>query len=310
VPRQWLFRALSVPGVEEAMPIYLGAIDWTQPDGSEIIFQAFGVDPNRPQFIGEGITDPSGLVQADTVLVDSSARGLDPEQLAMVTADEPIMIEAMNRQLSVIGTVSIGGGFSSDGYAVVSDQTFLRMFPSRSAGAADHILLKLANDSDPDQVIAELKKILPSEGLRIRTLETAMDEDVIYQSTERPTGLIFGFGTVIGIMVGIVIVYQVLSTDVAAHLREYATFKAMGYSQRFLLGVIFEEAVILAVFGFIPGLIASILLYKFLNVATSLPVNMTFSLALMVFFGTLISCALSGAIATRKLNSADPADLF
>jgi putative ABC transport system permease protein len=113
-----------------------------------------------------------------------------------------------------------------------------------------------------------------------------------------------------GILVGLVIVYQVLSTDVADHLREYATFKAMGYGQPFFLGIIFEEAVVLAVFGFIPGLIVSMGLYAGLVAVTGLPVAMDVPRAILVFLGTLAACTLSGAIATRRLANADPADLF
>ena len=106
------------------------------------------------------------------------------------------------------------------------------------------------------------------------------------------------------------IVYQVLSTDVADHLKEYATFKAMGYEHRFFLGIVLEEAGILAVFGFIPGFIVSMGLYAGLSAVTSLPVYMDGTRPFMVFFGTLAACALSGAIATRRLAAADPADLF
>ena len=129
-------------------------------------------------------------------------------------------------------------------------------------------------------------------------------------STERPTGIIFGFGVFMGILVGLVIVYQVLSTDVADHLREYATFKAMGYGQPFFLGIVFEEAIILAVFGFIPGFIVSMGLYAGLVSVTGLPVAMDAGRAILVFLGTLAACSLSGAIATRRLANADPADLF
>ena len=113
-----------------------------------------------------------------------------------------------------------------------------------------------------------------------------------------------------GILVGLVIVYQVLSTDVADHLREYATFKAMGYGQSFFMGIIFEEAIILALFGFVPGFIVSLGLYNALVAVTGLPVAMEFSRAAFVFLGTLAACSLSGAIATRRLANADPADLF
>jgi putative ABC transport system permease protein len=121
---------------------------------------------------------------------------------------------------------------------------------------------------------------------------------------------VFGFGVVIGLLVGIIIVYQVLSTDVAEHLREYATFKAIGYPQRFFLGLVFEEALILAVLGFIPGLLVSMALYASVAAATGLPLAMTGSRAVVVFLGTVAMCVLSGAIATRKLARANPADLF
>jgi putative ABC transport system permease protein len=141
-------------------------------------------------------------------------------------------------------------------------------------------------------------------------VKDAAAADLKYQTTERPTGVIFGFGVLIGVLVGIVIVYQVLATDVSDHLKEYATFKAMGYDHSFFLGIVFEEALILAVFGFIPGVILASLLYLGLSNATGLPVEMGLARAVMVFFGTLIACSISGAIATRRLAGADPADLF
>ena len=144
----------------------------------------------------------------------------------------------------------------------------------------------------------------------MQTLEDAAKADLAFMSSERPTGIIFGFGVLIGIIVGIVIVYQVLSSDVADHLREYATFKAMGYGQSFFLGIVFEEAIVLAIFGFIPGFIVSLGLYAGLSSVTSLPVAMDASRAILVFFGTLLACTISGAIATRRLAGADPADLF
>ena len=111
-------------------------------------------------------------------------------------------------------------------------------------------------------------------------------------------------------VVGVVIVYQVLSTDVNAHLKEYATFKAMGYHNAYLLGVVFEEAIILAFLGFIPGAILPIGLYALAAKATALPIYMTFARAVLVLTLTVVMCMLSGAIATRKLQSADPADMF
>jgi putative ABC transport system permease protein len=102
----------------------------------------------------------------------------------------------------------------------------------------------------------------------------------------------------------------VLSTDVADHLKEYATFKAIGYPQRFFLGIVFEEALILAVMGFIPGVIIALGLYQLVAAGTGLPISMPLSRPILVLFGTIAMCMLSGALATRRLARADPADLF
>jgi putative ABC transport system permease protein len=130
-----------------------------------------------------------------------------------------------------------------------------------------------------------------------------------YWQTRTAIGFIFSLGTLMGFIVGIVIVYQILYTDVADHLPEYATLKAMGYRDIYLLGVIFQEAIILACIGFLPGLALSGLLYYNAAKATRLPIVMTVARAIMVLILTVIMCGVSGAIAVGKLRSADPADI-
>ena len=222
----------------------------------------------------------------------------------------PHTFEVKGRTLTVVGTFEIGGGFSADGYLVVSDQSFLRLFPQRASGAPNHILVTLAPGADLARTVARLSAVLPAYDSLARPVAEAFEKDRAFQTTQRPVGLVFGFGIVIGLLVGIVIVYQVLSTDVADHLKEYATFKAIGYPQRFFLGIVFEEALILAVLGFIPGLLVSLALYVVVAHVTGLPIAMTGSRAVFVFLGTIAMCALSGVVATRKLARANPADLF
>ena len=199
---------------------------------------------------------------------------------------------------------------TSIAYAIALIATFLSLFPTRSSTAPDHILLTLRPGAQTDTVITRLKSLISDPSLRIRSYEQAAQEDLRYQQTKRPTGIIFGFGVLIGVLVGIVIVYQVLSTDVADHLREYATFKAMGYGPRFFLGIVFEEALVLGIMGFIPGLIVGTTILTIMGKITTLPLGMTPSMAATVFLGTIVFSALSGAIATRRLAAADPADLF
>lgn len=311
VPRQRSFESMSVPGVASALPLFVGNVDWTRDDGNVTNLQVLALDPSKGAYVIPEIRNKiANLLLIDTALIDRMTRGADTDRLALISPDNPLVFETRGRTLTVPGTISIGGGFSSDGYMVTSDQTFLRLFSSRITGAPNHILLKIEPGFNVDAVIEELRLLLPEDKLKVRTLADAAKADQIYQTTERPTGLIFGFGVVMGVIVGLVIVYQLLSTDVADHLKEYATFKAMGYGQSFFMGIIFEEALILAIFGFVPGLIISSILYQLLNSATGLPVMMDMARPIAVFLGTIASCSISGAIATRRLASADPADLF
>ncbi|MEO1148808.1 MAG: FtsX-like permease family protein, partial [Cyanobacteria bacterium J06638_22] len=146
-------------------------------------------------------------------------------------------------------------------------------------------------------------------GVEVFTHEELIAKELAYHETN-PTGPIFTFGAVMGFVVGVVIVYQVLYADINDHLNEYATLKAIGYSNRSLLSVVIQEALLLGVLGFIPGYGISLGMYWFLVYLTELELVMRASIAASVFALTMLMCLLSATIASRKLRSADPADVF
>lgn len=311
IARARMFQALGVPGVADATPLYIGNLPFTLDDGSSVSLLSFGFDVSDAGFVSPAIASSIGkLLLENTVLLDRDTRGMPASVIDVLLADGTYEFEANGMTFLAVGTMNVGGGFLADGMLVMSDQTFLRSFPARTSGAPDHILLHVDDGVSADTVVARLRAALPSANVKILGVEASAQADLDFMSSERPTGIIFGFGVFMGILVGLVIVYQVLSTDVADHLSEYATFKAMGYGQPFFLGIVFEEAIVLAIFGFIPGFLVSIGLYAGLNAVTGLPVAMEASRAILVFLGTLVACTLSGAIATRRLAAADPADLF
>ncbi|MCR9195383.1 MAG: FtsX-like permease family protein [Hyphomonas sp.] len=308
LPRQRLFQALVHPDVTDGTPIYMSRSTWLSGQEASSSIQFFGVMPDAGEFFHDALAAPLiRLSLSDTALVDTLTRFVDMRSFAAAHSEAPVPFEMQNRQLGAVGTVSIGGGFGGDGVFLISDQTFFRMFPQRSSATPSHILLALAPGADPGRVAAELAQLYPPDTVRIRTVTEATDQEVRYQMTERPTGLIFAFGVVIGIVVGIVIAYQVLSAD---HIREYATFKAMGFRQSFFVGIILEEAIILAAIGFWPGLAFSQLFYHSLAYLTNIPIFMTPERAVAVLIGTIIACSVSGILAMRKLAAAEPADLF
>jgi putative ABC transport system permease protein len=131
-----------------------------------------------------------------------------------------------------------------------------------------------------------------------------------YWNGATPIGYIFAFGAVMGFVVGAIIVYQILFADVTEHLAEYATLRAIGYPNRFVAGIVLQQAAILGTLGFLPGLGAVAWLYGRAAAATHLPLHVTPERTLAVFAMTLGMCALSALLAIRRLRRIDPADVF
>jgi putative ABC transport system permease protein len=310
VARQWMLQALANPDVIAGMGLFVANVPWDRGQ-TDISLTTFGIDPFKQDFISPKIAADLNLLQVnDAAILDRLARGITRDEAVAIRPQTPLSFETDGRTIKAYNTFSGGGGFGGDGYMLVSDQTFLSLFPARSSAAPDHILLRTRPGTSVDEVSEQLRGQISDSSLRIRSYADAMAEDLRYQQTRRPTGVIFGFGVFIGILVGLIIIYQVLSTDVADHLREYATFKAMGYGSRFFLGIVFEEALVLGVFGFIPGLIVGTTILTVMAKVTTLPLSMTLVMAASVFVGTIAVSSLSGAIATRRVAAADPADLF
>jgi putative ABC transport system permease protein len=311
LPRQRMYEALSVPGVKSVTPLMYGHIEWKQPDGTVRNLDVFGVDPLSPAFNNPELENQlAKLALPDAALLDRRTRNVSRDVFASISKGQSYVFEVKSRQINVLGTFEVGGGFSADGYLIVSDQTFLKLFPQRSSNAPNQLLVKLSTGFDALAVSGALNAAFSAKDSRALPKTDVIAKDKRFQTTQKPVGLIFGFGVVIGVLVGMVIVYQILSSDVADHLREYATLKAVGYGQKFFLSIVMEEALILALGGFVPGFLISSALYVMVANKTALPLTMDVSRPIYVFVGTLLMCALSGALATRKLAKANPADLF
>lgn len=309
--RRRLLQAMDIPGVQTADALYINSITWKNPQTRlTATVQILGFSPERPAFrLPEVNQQLDKLKLPNVILFDRGARGKYAEVIAQVKQGKPVTTEVERKTLTIGGLFSLGASFGADASLMASDQTFLRLFPRREAASISLGLIRLKAGANPQQIAADLKAYLPKD-VRVLTAQEFVQFEENYWKTASPVGFIFGMGTAMAFVVGVVIVYQVLSTDVNAHLKEYATFKAMGYNNRYLLGIVFEEAVILAVLGFIPGVSLPIVLYQFAAKATSLPIFMTLSRVVLVLLLTLVMCMMSGAIATRKLQSADPADMF
>ncbi|MCM0590228.1 MAG: ABC transporter permease DevC [Gloeotrichia echinulata DVL01] len=309
--RRRLYQAMDVQGVKSATGLYVNFTDWKNPQtGKKTAILAIGFDPDKQVFdLAEVNSQRDVLKLPNTVLFDRASRGDYEQAFAQIDQGKPVTTEIDRQTITISGLFKVGASFAADGTLMTSDQSFLRLFPRREASSISVGLLKLQPGYDPKQVTAALQSQL-GQDVKVLTKEEFIEVEKYYWQTNTAIGFIFSLGVSMGFMVGVIIVYQVLSTDVNAHIKEYATFKAMGYNNFYLLGVVFEEAIILAILGFLPGLGVSFGLYNLTRNATNLPLLMTLARASQVLVMTIIMCMISGAIATRKVQSADPADMF
>lgn len=306
-----LYKALELPAVQSVHPIYLDFTIWKNPvTGRPRSILIFGMNPENNLVNLPGVQENlDKLKLPDVVLFDRSSRVEYGPIAANYQQGNTVTAEVRRRRIKVEGLFTLGASFGADGNLITSDINFLRILSNRQKGLIDIGLIKLKPGADAKVVTEELRKYLPNE-VNVLTKQEFIDFERNYWANSTAIGFIFTLGTVMGFIVGTVIVYQILYTEVADHLAEYATLKAIGYTQNYLLSVILQEALLLAVLGYFPGIIFALFMYNSARDATLLPVFMSFDRAVMVLILTIMMCIISGAIAVRKLRSADPADIF
>jgi len=269
-----------------------------------------GFDPDTSVFNLPGVNENLNTIKLpDAVLFDRSSRGDYKTAIAQVDQGKSVSTEVGDRQINISGLFSIGASFGADGSLITSDLNFLRIFPRRKPEQISVGLITLQPGTDPRLTADALQAKLPND-VKVLTKPEFIEFEKNYWQTNTAIGFIFTLGTMMGFIVGVIIVYQILYTDVADHMAEYATLKAMGYKNFYLLSVVFQEALILSLLGYLPGIYLSVGLYALTRNATNLPLFMATLRALQVLILTMVMCAISGAIAMRKLQSADPADIF
>ncbi|GAB4155837.1 MAG: ABC transporter permease DevC [Cyanobacteria bacterium J069] len=308
-PIERIYQSAGVPGVKRVMPLYVGYVQWRNVETrqSRAMF-VYGINPSDSVFTMPELQTPAAqaaLRRFDTVLIDTLSR---PEYGPQTTGT---VTEAGGRKATIGGQFTLGGGFAADGTLIMSDQNFRRYFDPFPLTQINLGLIQVAEGVDPLPVVERLREILPKD-VTVLTQAQIIERDRDYWIGATSTGFIFGMGVAVSLIVGTVIVYQILYTEISDHLKQYATLKAMGYSSRFLFNTVIQESVILAMLGYIPGFIISLMLYALTTYATSggLPVRMNLTRAVFVLGLTVLMCTLSGLVSVNKAITTDPADVF
>lgn len=308
-PQTRLFTAESVAGVERARPLYLDFNFWLNNAPSEpnpvrrgIFIIAFPLE-DRPFRIPQLEGDLSALKEDGSVFMDTFSR----KQFGRWRNNPNL--EVGGKKIRVVGEFAMGTGFGADGDIVVSDRTFQQLVPHHKLSEVSLGLVTVTPGTDPGVVADRLRRRLPPD-VDVYTREQIIARETEHWVKRTSVGVIFTLGVLVGFIVGTAIVYQVLSSDIQNHLAEYATLKAMGYSAWRLARVVLVQALILAVAGFVPGWLISRGLYWLTAEGAHIPMRLGAGLSLAMLLGSVAMCAISGVASLRKVNGADPADLF
>ena len=310
-PRRRLVQVMADPAVRGITPVNWNLLLWRNPQTrSTRSILVLGFEPADPLF-----TDPSiavkakGLSQKGRVLFDQLSRPEFGPIASWYNQGKVVETEVAGKRVRVADLVSLGASFGADGNMLTSRETFLKLMPSTPPGSIELGLIRLAPGSDLQAASSRLKALLPDD-VKILTKQGFEEFEKNYWRSSTAIGFIFTLGSAMGFVVGCVIVYQILYSDVSDHLPEYATLMAMGYRLAGLLGVVAREALILAALGYLPAYISAQLLYGLVRSGTNLPVAMDPQRALLVFSLILVMCLGSAAVAMRRLGDADPAEIF
>lgn len=300
-----LHQARGVDGVAAARPLEVSFAGWKNSQtGRRRAILVVSIDPQEPAVrVEEPSPSLAALSQPDTVMIDRrSRREFGPQTTGT-------RVDAGPLEVSVVGQFTLGTGFGADGALLVSHRTFGHMVPAQSPQQTNLGLVQLKPGFDPQRVATELRRRLPAD-VQIFTRPEINNRERRHWVVKTSVGVIFGFGVAMGLVVGMAIVYQVLSSNITRRLKEYATLKALGYPATYLSRVVLVQSVALAVAGYLPGLLAAWQLYAITRRAAQIPMNLGLLPAVFVLVLAIGMCAAAGMICLRKVTQVDPAELF
>jgi len=310
-PRRRLVQVMAHKDVSGTTPVNWNFLLWRNPE--TLITRsilALGFEPGSALLTDETLASKAQtLTNRGRVLFDERSRREFGPIAKWFREGQIVETEVAGKRVRVSGLVSLGPSFGADGNLLTSRETFLDLLPSTPPGSIEIGLVRLLPGSDASAVSRSLTLSLPRD-VQVFTKQGFIDFEKNYWRSSTSIGFIFSLGAAMGFVVGSVIVYQILYSDVSDHLPEYATLLAMGYRLETLLGVVAREGVFLAVMGYLPAYFAGEILYAMVRASTKLPVAMDFQRAALVFGLILFMCMGSALMAMRRLNDADPAEIF
>ncbi len=266
--RAHLVQARALPEVEASYPLYIGLArsGWKNPDTHNVYpIRLLAFRPEDPILLNSDVAaHTEALKRPGTVLIDAKSKPRYGKREAGVVT------ELGGQSVRVAGIFRLGTDFVNAGTVIMSAQNFRKFLPHHAGlGEVEIGVLRLSPAAHPAVVADTLRQILPND-VSIDTKRDYLARELRHWRRHTPIGVIFGLGAAMGIIIGVIICHQILYTEVVDHLPQFATLKAMGYPNRFLMWIVWQQALVLSWLGFGLGLGISHVFYRFLSHQTGL----------------------------------------
>jgi len=339
--------AQQVPGVGRAEALIFRPVLWRNSQDEIAPVRVIGFDPQGQLFAPQNITQGSlsALKQPFSVMVDETNAGsLNLKTLNAQGAIGPLPARLVGLTRGTQSMVSSSFLFTSleNANAYVNSPVSSTLQCRSQTGSEEvqctNTYETAPADSGPlnpspavprrlnlgDPITYILIRAQPNQDLAVlkQRLETALPNTHAYTQAEIATktrnywqkrtgiGFVLGLGAAVGIIVGVVIVGQILYSSVSDHLREFGTLKAMGASDWVIYSVIVEQALWMAVLGYLPSLVLCFGVSTWTSATQGILILITPATALGVFGITIVMCVSSALFAIQKVTRVDPAIVF
>jgi len=304
VDRIVLDIARATGDVADTFGLNVGVVHWIQLPSKQMAYNFL-----------IGLDDPGTFVR-DREIRDGWPSLTTPQSILADRYSQPSVgpvtvgtnVEINGERLTVTGQFKLGLFFYAEGAAIVRNNNFTRL-DGRDPHSISMGLIRLNRGVSPAKAKADLIRALPSDTL-VFTRSELLDSERAYFLSTKPIGIMIYISMMIACLVAVVIIVQVLSTEVSNRMKEYAVLKAMGANVAFVYGIGLAQAAILGLGGLLPAALLGMLVLGFIQHETHLPTAVGFSLTVQMVAITLILAGAASAAIVRRVHSANPAELF
>jgi putative ABC transport system permease protein len=339
LPLEYVLKARDVAGVERTEAVISRGAVWLDSTGQIVPLRVWGFNPSGRLFARSALSQDAlnALKQPYTFITDkSNLSALNLKQVGDAGKIVPLPAklvgqstdtQSMSSSTALFMSLENANAYTTTGTSINctyndGDVACLNTLASglmakkpppqpRKLNLADqitHVLIQAKPNQDLQALKRRLQSALPDTRVYTKAELSAITRD--YWRKRTGVGFILGLGATVGVVVGMVVVSQILYSSVADHIKEFGTLKAMGASDWVIYRVITEQALWMAILGYVPSMVLCLALGSWTVAAKGIVILITPGMAIAVLGMTIVMCIGSAMFAIQKVTHVDPAIVF